>query len=548
MPVALDRRVAYYGTYLSDNIVETPDGYLICKNAVIGRTGYQTYRVDELQDPEGLLRERNYAPDELLQIYRAPEEVFSDATLASFEGKTFTFAHPDRLLGPDNDAEHNQGHVQNVRRGKEPLESGDYPLLADVIVKGQDAIDAIRAGSRELSCGYTYRLAREGYRWDQRKIVGNHVALVQKGRAGAEARINDSALDVPVRREERSVKISNYLKHLLGEGIKVFAKDAAPEELTAALRDPLVAAAAELDEKKLGESNVLSIVHDRAATEVTDKPKMVYVGKTADGVRIWKEAPGTSSAADEAAERERQAAVDAKAKTEREKLHAKLEEILTGKSTAVDKDLEAFTQGLAAFVGDAEETEEEKKAKDGHPEGCKCKDCMAKDTETEKEAIEEDSAETEEERRKKEEEESEDADIVRPEPVLAANQDPENALTARDVQLMVADAQLGMLRMLKPFVAKSKSEPLIKAFDTAMNTFTKILRKGKGEGSYAKFMKAAATAHDTEHHVRSTGKDGEITVRVSPTEKANQEAEALYAEAGKKARQAYRIPGGRSVN
>lgn len=191
---AIDR-AAYYGTKLSENIARTPEGYLIVHDAVIGRTGFQTYLAKEITDPEGLLEKYgNYYPDDPVDVYRSPEEVFADTTLASFEGKTFTITHPSDLLNRDTEQRHHEGHVQNVREGTEPLDSGDWPMLADIIVTGADAIRAIEGGARELSCGYTYELARTGNRWEQRKILGNHVALVEKGRAGAAARIYDGGI------------------------------------------------------------------------------------------------------------------------------------------------------------------------------------------------------------------------------------------------------------------------------------------------------------------------------------------------------------------
>lgn len=193
MPTLLDKVAYFADERLSENIDVTPEGYLICRNAVIGRTGFQTYKFSEIADPEGLLAQENIQrnPDDKIDLWRDIKEVFSPATIASFEGKTFTFTHPDQLLDPDTERYHHAGHVQNVRRG-EPLDSGDIPLLADIIVTDRGAIDAIRGGDRELSCGYTYKLVKRGNRWDQASILGNHVALVQKGRAGTEARIYDA--------------------------------------------------------------------------------------------------------------------------------------------------------------------------------------------------------------------------------------------------------------------------------------------------------------------------------------------------------------------
>ena len=38
----------YYGTKLSDNISLRPEGYLMCLNVPVARTGYQDYLPEEL--------------------------------------------------------------------------------------------------------------------------------------------------------------------------------------------------------------------------------------------------------------------------------------------------------------------------------------------------------------------------------------------------------------------------------------------------------------------------------------------------------------------
>src|SRR5271168_2912427 len=97
--IAFDRGPRYYGEMLSDNIAETPDGFLICRNTVIGRSGFQSYHVSEIEDPEKLLQD--FSGSDEIKLWRDPAEVFSKATLASFEGKPFTVTHPDKLLDPD---------------------------------------------------------------------------------------------------------------------------------------------------------------------------------------------------------------------------------------------------------------------------------------------------------------------------------------------------------------------------------------------------------------------------------------------------------------
>ena len=70
----------------------TPEGFLICLDVPIARTGTQEYLGYEL----GLEDRTN----DLFTVNRTEEEVFSPATIASFEGKCVTADHPPDHLHP----------------------------------------------------------------------------------------------------------------------------------------------------------------------------------------------------------------------------------------------------------------------------------------------------------------------------------------------------------------------------------------------------------------------------------------------------------------
>ena len=53
----------------------------------------------------------------MLAVHRRPEEVFSEATMASFEGKPVTNDHPPGIIGPDDVRLYEMGHAENIRRG-----------------------------------------------------------------------------------------------------------------------------------------------------------------------------------------------------------------------------------------------------------------------------------------------------------------------------------------------------------------------------------------------------------------------------------------------
>lgn len=202
--------IYYYGTELSPNQIETAEGFLICKNVPIARTGMQEYTARDLMldgDPERMIKVNRYEAD-----------VFEPAALASFEGKPVTDGHPPEEVEPANFASYAKGHIQRVRR------EGDF-MVADLYINDPILINDVRNGiKREVSCGYIceYTVCGDGYK--QSKIRGNHVAVVPRGRAGHEVAIKD----------ESPVKGGDIMGKLTKELLKVFGaatKDASSEEI-----------------------------------------------------------------------------------------------------------------------------------------------------------------------------------------------------------------------------------------------------------------------------------------------------------------------------
>lgn len=207
--------ITYYGSSISPNKVETSEGFLICRNVPIARIGAQDYLAHELQ--------LDGDPNRRIKVNRYPEDVFDKATVASFEGKPVTDTHPDEAVSPDNYSKLAKGHAQNVRR------EGDY-IVADLYINDAKLIDEIQSGKkREVSCGYLCNYEPDGDDYKQTHIRGNHVAVVQSGRAGHEVAIKDAAAETA---EERTQKMSKFSKAVL-TAFGVAAKDAKEEELKA---------------------------------------------------------------------------------------------------------------------------------------------------------------------------------------------------------------------------------------------------------------------------------------------------------------------------
>lgn len=179
----------FFKTRLGNTRFQLADGSILFKDVPIGRTGEQVYGAEELPEltPDS---------DGLIVVRRTPEEVFSERTIASFESMAVTIGHPKGFSGniifvtPENWRRLANGHIQNVRRGEG---ANSDLLLADVIVKTPEAIQAVEDGDDEVSCGYDadYRQISPGIA-EQYAITGNHLALVPNGRAGSRCALGDA--------------------------------------------------------------------------------------------------------------------------------------------------------------------------------------------------------------------------------------------------------------------------------------------------------------------------------------------------------------------
>ena len=206
--------IAYYGSKLSPHMTETPEGFLICHDVKIARTGTQNYLAREI----GL----DGMPERVLQVTRSAEEVFDPAAIASFEGKDVTNTHPSEMIVQENQAAYSKGHAENVRR------VGDY-LVADLYLKDPTLISEVKNGAmRDVSCGYYCQYEADGAGYRQTHIRGNHIAIVPRGRAGRDVAIKDGAAELPA--EKGKVKHMSKSKSLLSL-FGLAAKNAAPEEL-----------------------------------------------------------------------------------------------------------------------------------------------------------------------------------------------------------------------------------------------------------------------------------------------------------------------------
>lgn len=164
---------------------KTPEGYLICTDAILSRTGKQEYKRCEI------FGDACDEPDKIVNVDRVDAEVFSDKAMASFENKPICIEHPDHDVNAENHNELAVGFVRDVHKGED---NGKPVMMGTLVITDKDAVEAVESGEyKELSCGYDCDIDDDDNP-QQRNIRGNHVALCKHGRAGI-ARIVDSAFE-----------------------------------------------------------------------------------------------------------------------------------------------------------------------------------------------------------------------------------------------------------------------------------------------------------------------------------------------------------------
>lgn len=257
---------------------KTPEGFLICTAVPIARTGEYEYNVAEGMSP-GI----EPGPDGTIISRREEDEVFAPAALASFEGKPVTLGHPpvDEVT-PDDWRQYAVGHVTNVRRGE-----GDNAdkVVADLVISDAAAIEAINGGLREVSCGYdvTVEQVEPGVE-RQTRIRGNHVALVDAGRAGPECAIKDSKGGVAMDKEVKEGSLFSWdqVKEMLG---MLLGKGNATETVTTETTETTADACKDADEIDELKARIAELEAERDAlraevegeveTELIDEDEMV---------------------------------------------------------------------------------------------------------------------------------------------------------------------------------------------------------------------------------------------------------------------------------
>lgn len=199
--MSLDRAADFHApNVLGPKRSTTPEGFLVCHDVALARTGFQRYAAHEIQDPAA-----SPPPGGWYNVERTEDEVFLPASVASWNGKPVTNDHPpEGMLSPTTTTMFQVGTVLNPRRGE-----GDqrHLLLGDLIITHAPTIADIGGGKREVSGGYNcdYFEIAPGH-LQQRNILGNHVALVDEGRCGDICSIQDHTTRSPLYEAEAAYR------------------------------------------------------------------------------------------------------------------------------------------------------------------------------------------------------------------------------------------------------------------------------------------------------------------------------------------------------
>ena len=181
------------GVIRNDYAYETKDGYLK-GSAVVTRTGVFTY-----QNIDGSTHRE----------FRHPDDVFIKASLDTLKMIPITMEHPSRLVDAESAKSLSIGTT-----GEDVYPDGNL-VISSFIITDNASIKRIQDGKRELSLGYEADLLDtpgqyEGVDYDYRQtnIVYNHLAVVDKARAGAQARITldqDDCFEIESKKEKNTI-------------------------------------------------------------------------------------------------------------------------------------------------------------------------------------------------------------------------------------------------------------------------------------------------------------------------------------------------------
>ncbi len=202
---------ARYDTALISKISKDPNtGFLHAKNVPIARVGVFPYRT---------------VNDDVVMEAKLPAELLSDSTVESANNKPVTNDHPSQLVTAENSKTLMKGFT-----AENAHVDGDM-VKVDMTITDADLIKEIGDGKEELSIGFTTEVVPvqgeyQGIHYDsvQKNIQINHIAVVDKGRAGHSVRITGDSAEMVITEKGESMETTKVM--LDGANVTVALADA----------------------------------------------------------------------------------------------------------------------------------------------------------------------------------------------------------------------------------------------------------------------------------------------------------------------------------
>lgn len=186
-------------------------GFLNARNVPIARVGVFPY----IRKDGAVVKEA-----------KLPEDLLSDATVDSANGKPITDNHPQGLVNRNNAKDLMKGLTANNAHVE-----GDK-LKVDLTITDPQLIKEVNDGKQELSIGFSTEVSPEqgtfnGAKYDcaQKNIQINHVAVVQRGRAGHSVRLTGDSAEMVLDESEEQNSMEFTQVRLDGENVKVANED-----------------------------------------------------------------------------------------------------------------------------------------------------------------------------------------------------------------------------------------------------------------------------------------------------------------------------------
>lgn len=202
---------ARYDTALISKISKDPNtGFLHAKNVPIARVGVFPYRT---------------VNNDVVMEAKLPTELLSDSTVESANSKPITDGHPSELVTAENSKALMKGFTaENAHVDGEMVK-------VDMTITDADLIKEIGDGKEELSIGFKTEVVPvqgeyQGVHYDsvQRNIQINHVAVVDRGRAGHSVRITGDSAEMVIEDKGESMETTKVM--LDGANVTVAMADA----------------------------------------------------------------------------------------------------------------------------------------------------------------------------------------------------------------------------------------------------------------------------------------------------------------------------------